>query len=373
MSRLLALAILSLALGASAAERDEPRAAARVEHSLGADRFVAGGSALVTRPVPGDLIAAGGELDVLASVGGDMVVAGGNVRIDGATGQDLYAAGGHVGLDAPVARNARIAGGSVRIGPRAHITGGATISGGEVNVLAGVESYLQVAAGRVFIDAPIGGDVEAAGEEIELGPNARIAGRLRYASRREPIRHADAQVRGGLERIPLPRVEIEEVPWRGVARTAFWIWTAGLMILGVVLVAGFPDTASRVAETACRRPGWSLVMGFVGLVVIPSAALVIAITGIGVPLALLAGLAYLGLLLVGYVAAGIALGAAVSQRWGGARAQATAWRAAAAAAAILVLCVIVRVPYAGALVALLALLIGMGAILLQFRRGARQA
>ena len=366
--------MLTLALAANAFQRDEQRAAARVEHSVGADRFVAGGSALVTRPVPGDLIAAGGELDVLASVGGDMVVAGGNVRIDGTTGQDLYAAGGHVALDAPVARNARIAGGSVRIGPRAHIKGGATISGGEVNVLAGVESYLQVAAGRVYIDASVGGDVEAAGEEIELGPSARIAGRLRYASQREPIRHPGAEVHGGLERIALPRsVELDEMPWRGIARTVLWVWTAGLMVLGVVLVAAFPGTVSRVAATARQRPGWSLAMGFVGLVVIPSAALAIAVTGVGIPLALLAALVYLGLLLVGHVAVGIALGTAVLERWGGVRAQRTAWRAAVSAAAILSICAIVQVPFAGAFVALLALLIGMGAILLQFRRAARPA
>lgn len=341
----------------------------RVEHSLGADRFVAGGSALVTRPVPGDLLAAGGELDVLGAVGGDMVVVGGNVRIDGATGQDLYAAGGQVGLDALVARNARIAGGRVRIGPRARIKGGATISGGEVNVLGGVESYLQVAAGRVYIDAPVGGDVEVAGDEIELGPDARIAGRLRYASEREPIRHPRAEVIGGAERIPLPRgVEYKEIPWRGVAQTVFWLWTASQMLLGAMLVAAFPDTVSRVAATARRRPGWSLVMGFVGLVVIPSAALVIALTGVGVPIALLAGLAYLALLLVGCAAAGIALGSAVLERWARAHAQRTAWRAAGAAAAILAICVIVRVPFAGPLAALVALLIGMGAILLQFGR-----
>ncbi|HSG35659.1 MAG TPA: hypothetical protein VLA37_14095, partial [Sphingomonadaceae bacterium] len=224
-------------------------------------------------------------------------------------------------------------------------------------------------AGRVYIDAPIGGDVEAAGREIELGPNARIAGTLRYAAEQEPVRHAEAQVRGGIKRFEFPgSTDIKVPPWRGVSRVVLWLWTAGLMLLAAVSVAAFPDVALRVAATARRRLGLSLLLGFVALVVIPSAAAVIAVTAVGLPLALLAGLVYLGLLLVGYATAGIALGDAVLSRWGAAHAQWTGRRAAAAAVAILLIGIIARVPIAGALVALVALLIGMGAILLQFRR-----
>jgi len=367
MSRLLALVVLLLlALTSIANERE--RLMPRAERSLGADRFVAGGSALVTQPVEGDLVAAGGQVDVFETVGGDAVLAGGRVRLDAAVGQDLYAAGGRVAINAPVARNARVAGGNVLVGPRTRIGGGASIAGGKVDLLGAVDGYLQAAAGHLYIDAPVAGDVEAIAREIELGPKARISGRLRYASERELVRHADAQVLGDVERFALDQRIAPRMPDRGDARALAGIWTAGLMLLGAVLVLAFPQTSRRVAASASARFGWSLVLGFVGLVTIPAAALLCAITGIGLPLALVAVLAYFGLLLVGYVAAGAALGSLALERWSAGRATRAGWRAGAAALGVLVLALLAWVPFVGAAIALVALLAGLGAILLQFRR-----
>lgn len=366
---LVAVAFIAAAVGANAATDGKSHMGRRAEHSLGADRFLAGPTVLVRQSVTGDLFAAGGEIDVVAKVDGDVVLSGGRVQLDAPAGQDVYAAGGRVAVDAAVARNVRIAGGSVQIGPRAKIGGGATIAGGKVDVLGPVERYLQIAAASVYIDAPVGGDVEAVGRYIELGPNARIAGRLNYAAEQAPIRHPEAQVAGGIKAIALPPGKDFKIPpWRGVARVISWLWTAGLMLLAAVLVAAFPDVALRVARTARQRLGLSLLLGFAGLVVIPSAAAVIALTAVGAPLALLAGLLYLGLLLVGYVAAGIALGDAVLSRWGAAHAQWMGRRAGAAAVAILLIALLAYVPIAGVLITLFALLVGMGAILLQFRR-----
>lgn len=369
MFRLLALVALFLFVVASIANAREP-AIPRAERSFGADRFVAGARAIVTQPVAGDLIAAGGQVDVFETVGGDAVLAGGRVRLDAAVGQDLYAAGGSVAVNAPVARNARIAGGSVLVGPRTRIVGGASIAGGTVDLLGAVDGYVQVAAGHLYIDAPIAGDVEAVAREIELGPNARITGRLRYTSELELVRHADAKVLGGVERSAL---DLRIGPDRGEARTLAGIWTAGLMLLGAVLVLAFPQTSRRVAASAREHFGGSLVLGFVGLVTIPAAALVCAITGIGLPLALVVVLAYFGLLLVGYVAAGTTLGSLALERWSAGRATRSGWRAASAALGVLVLALLAWVPFVGTVIAVVALLAGLGAILLQFRRVPTQA
>ncbi|HVB47793.1 MAG TPA: hypothetical protein VNF69_05320 [Burkholderiales bacterium] len=63
MLRILAVALfaisgLALAAPAETAERGP------IVREAGADRFVAGGSAIVSKPVAGDLYAAGGDLDL---------------------------------------------------------------------------------------------------------------------------------------------------------------------------------------------------------------------------------------------------------------------------------------------------------------------
>lgn len=377
MHRILFLAALGFATAALAVNAAVPansREGKRVEHTLGTDRSVAGASVLVRQPVNGDLFVAGGEVDVVATVEGDAVLAGGRVRLDAAAREDVYAAGGRVAVDASVTRNVRIAGGSVQIGPRARIGGSVSIAAGKVDVLGAVEHYLQIAAGHVYIDGPIGGDVEVAGRDIELGPNARIGGTLRYLAEQAPVLDPDAQVAGGVHRFMRETsTKFSAPPWRGLARIVLWLWTVGLMLLAAVLVAGFPEITLQMAATGRRRLGLSLVLGFVGLVVIPSAAVVIASTAVGVPIALLAGLFYLGLLLAGYVTSGILLGDAVLSRWGKDHAQRTGRRAIAAALAILLIGLIARVPIAGPVATVIALLIGMGAVLLQFRRTAPAA
>ncbi len=354
------LMLIAPIAGTIADERGEQR----YLRQLGTDTFLAGGSARVSQPVTGDLVVAGGELRIDAPVAGDLVVAGGSVRIDSALSQDLYAAGGELALEGTLARNARVAGGSVSVGPRARIAGNASLAGGRVEVLGAVGGYLQAAGGRVYLDGRVEGDVEATAGALELGPNARIGGMLRYRGGAELVQHPMAQVQGGIERLEMP---VRRVAERSPAPALFGVWTLGLMAMAAVLVLALPGFFGRVAQATRARFGWSLLWGFLALAAIPVAVVILLATVIGIPLALVALLGYFALLLVGYVAAGIALGDATLARWWAARAAHRGWRALAAALGVLVIGLAALIPWLGSLIAMLALVAGMGALLLQAR------
>jgi cytoskeletal protein CcmA (bactofilin family) len=367
--RLLACIAIGILVAAPGARADE-REAHLVLRQMGGDTFVAGDSPRVAQPVKGDLVAAGGELRIAAPVAGDLIAVGGTLRIAGTAAQDLYAAGGQVELEGQVARNARAAGGSVSLAPQARIAGNASLAGGSIEVLGGVGGYLQAAGGRVLIDGRVDGDVEVAAGELELGPQARIAGKLRYRSGAPLRQDADAQVKGGIERREMP---VRHVAERSPAPAAFGIWTLGLMALAAVLVAALPGFFGRVAEAARGRIGWSLLAGFLALVAVPAAIIVLLATVIGIPLALLAVLGYPALLLLGYVSAGIALGNLALRKWLAARAARKGWQALFAALGVLAIGIAALIPWLGALVAFFALIAGMGALVLQLRTGARAA
>ena len=129
-----------------------------------------------------------------------------------------------------------------------------------------------------------------------------------------------------------------------------------------------PDFYARVAQTLRTRGWMSLLLGFLALVCIPVAALILVFTLIGVPLALLAIALCLALLLVGYVSAGI--GAWALAKLKADRTEAKWWRIGAAVLGVLAISLLGRLPYLGGLVVLGALLIGLGALLLQVRTGA---
>lgn len=337
-----------------------------VERDFGTDHFTAGGTVSVTKPVAGDLVAAGGNVDVAAEIGGDAVIAGGNVRLGAPLRQGLYTAGGRVSVNTTVQRNARIAGGTVEIGPQAMIGGNVTIGGGEVRISGAIDGYLQAGGGRVIIDGTVGGDVEVGSGRVELGPNARINGRLRYASRDELQRDPGAEVKGGVERFspraawPVPS-GIQERAGRGVG----WVWSIGLLTIAAILVAALPSVYTGVSATVRERWALSLLIGFIALVCIPVAALIAMFTIIGVPLALATIALYLALLLLGYVSAGISAGELALQRFQASRASHTGWRVAAAVLGMLAISLLGRLPWVGGLIVFAAMLLGIGALLMQ--------
>jgi hypothetical protein len=142
------------------------------------------------------------------------------------------------------------------------------------------------------------------------------------------------------------------------------------MVLAALLVGDLPEFYARVTATMQARPGASLLAGFVALVCVPIAAAILAVTIVGIPLALIALGLYLALLVVGYASAGVALGDVVLKRVRAAAAAELWWRVGAAMLATLAIALVARVPYLGGAVMLAALVLGIGALLLQTRRSA---
>lgn len=375
---LMLVALFALLLASTLRAEDAKPA---TERRIGSDTFVFGGSVRIDQPVAGDLIAAGGNVDVDAAVEGDAVLAGGNLRVNAGVGQNLYAAGGRLMLDSAVGRNVRVAAGQVDIGAKASIGRNLTVGGGQVSVRGPVKGSVMVGGGRVLIDAVVDGDVSSTAGRLTLGPNARIGGALRYRSSEAIERDPAAQVTGAVVQSALPGRAASAATgrgwdsdhhgrmgwWGGMGMGIGWFWAIGLMALAAVLVSAWPAGTQRIAATWRQRWGWSVLWGFVTLVCVPAAAVLLMVTIIGMPIAMLALLLFAGLLLVGYTASGIALGQWALSRWRADAADRPGWRMASAALAVLALAVLGAVPLLGMWVALLAMLAGMGAIVQQTR------
>lgn len=337
-----------------------------VQRDFGNDRFAAGKLLLIERPVSGDLIAAGSEIEVAAAVIGDALLAGGSVAVNKPISQSLYAAAGKLLINDAVGRNVRVAGGRIEFSPISEVAGNVSASGGEIELKGKVKGYVQAAGGRVFIDAIIVGNVEATSGQVELGPNAKITGNFRYASREPLKRDPAAQTNGGVEIFEAPGGwPVPENVEHTIGRSGGWIWTIGLLIIAALLMLALPNFYARVAGTLRSRPGMSALIGFVTLVCMPIAALIFMITIIGVPLGLLTVMLYALLLVLGYVAAGMSLGEWAVKRVKGDHPSSPLWRVGAAVLGVLLVSLLARIPWVGAWVALVALIAGVGVLVLQ--------
>ena len=318
----------------------------------------------------GDLVTFAAEVQVTSPVGGKAVLAGGNVRVAERVEGDLFAAGGNVTIAAAVGGHARVAGGNVELASSGSVEKDLSIAGGDVEIHGPVGGSVHVGAGIVLLDSAVAGDVRAASGDLRLGPNARIAGRL--VNRGAHVsRDPAAVVEGGVVERPREARYREHV---GVGRKGGgWWWTLGLVALAALLAAAFPREVQRVSGALRAHPGVALFAGFVALICVPFAALILGITIIGLPVALVVLLLYGVLLLVGYAAAGVMLGDAALQRWLAPHAAHLGYRIGAATLAMLALALVAKLPVLGAFAVLAAILFGMGAIVMSIVRASRPA
>jgi len=342
-----------------------------LSQQFGTDYFGAGGMLNLTDPVEGDAFLAGGQVATASEVNGDLVAAGGEVSIGGSVGDDVYAAGGDVKVDAIIHGNARIGGGDVTVGPATVIAGATTLTGGRVDFEGNSHGFLKISGGTVTMAGQALGDVEVRAEELVIGPDTQIGGRLVYRGPVEPLVPEGAVIAGGVEFHEFAHGSFIHDQRGPVREVVHWVgsvlWFAGMFFVGALFLVLFPGLSTRAAETIGRDPWQSLGLGLAILVCVPFVAVVLLVTIIGIPLALLLLPLYLLLMFLGWIVAALFIGqrGMAAVRGTGAAPMSTASRLLALLLALLALSLVRHLPFLGSIVAFLALIAGIGALVSQ--------
>jgi len=350
-------------------------AAEEARGSFGDDRYVAGDDVMLEEDVTGDALVVGGRSEVAGRVGGDALVTGGTVDVRGEIGEDVYAAGGDVRVEATVRGNLRAAGGSVSLEPGASVAGNATLAGGNVDVYGKVGGGLQAFGGRIRLNGEVAGDVEAASDNVRVGPDARIGGKLLYRGPGMPEVAEGAVIAGGVEKQRRAWKEIR--PESGIGRAAAGVmralWFAGVLLLGVLFVALFPAFSRQAAATVRSDALASVGLGLALLVAVPVVAVVLFVTIIGIPLGFAVLLGYALMLMLGYITGALALGDLLLAKAKPAESGSPGWRILFLVLALLVVALVRRIPVVGELAVFALFLAGFGAFVLRLLRGYRGA
>lgn len=307
-SAILFTALLAMAGATFAA--DAPTNGPTPAQRAGRNVYLGGGNVRPHAMVEGDLMAAGGKVILDREVKGDASLAGGSIEVSAAVGDDLRAVGGDVNIAGAVGGELIAAGGNVTLASAARVGRGASFLAGVLTVDGTVAGPIEANAQRVVINGAVGGDVELRAAEIELGPNANIAGSLRYTSPGEMRRAPGASVAGAVQRqepVAMPhdsspghrwqrRMELDRPSWMGWGLT----YMALLACAGVLLLV-LPGYSNRAAEAIGRTPWLALLVGFGALVGIPAFAGLLFISLLGIPVGILVLAVYPALLLLGYL------------------------------------------------------------------------
>lgn len=371
--------------GAASTSRSEARAVS------GPNVYAAGSQVRPGADVEGDFVAVGGRVIVDRPVKGDVNIAGGAVDVRAAVGDDLRAAGGDVTIDAEVRGEVFASGGNVHVDRNARIVHAAHLYGGKVSIDGRVDGPLRVGAQTIVINGEVGGDARLVGERIELGPTAKLAGALRWASPNE-LKRADAAVVGGaVTREADPEWARDRMPmherghgWgmRGWGMPGGGWFAAGvlgffsMLASGALLLLAVPRFAAQAAGHVGATPLQAFGLGVAAVVGVPLLAVLLFITVLGIPLGLAMLALYPLMLLIGYLVGVLFIGqrarAALRPQ---ADASSYAMTLGFFALALLLVTLLGSLPFIGGLLLAVIAVLGLGAgvIELQRRRAARTA
>ena len=323
--------------------------------------YMTGTEVRPTGPIHGDLVAAAGRISVDYAINGDAVLAAGSIDVRGRVGEDLRIAGGFVTLTGRVRGEALVVAASLGFGPDAEVGGRAWLAGGDVALAGRFHHDVKVYARNVLVLGHITGDVHLFGAAIEVLPSARIDGNLTYVSN-TPIKiHPGARVAGKVIREP-GRLPTLRMPGWPPFRPLLMF---GLLAAGALLLALFPRFTASAVQTVQASPLGSLGLGIAIFFSLPPVMLLLVITIIGIPIALMLAGLYAVALLAGFLVAAFFIGERLLKlgRW---RAEGGYWtRVGMLAIALIILWLVRHVPYVGGLLILVALAIGLGAMALQ--------
>lgn len=261
-----------------------------------------------------DYFSAGNYVTVSGIVNGDAYVAGETVIVDGTVNGDLLVAGRKVDIRGIIKGDVRVVGKSVTVS--GNIAGNLTIGGSDVELTntASIAGSVVAGASQMAVAAPIGKDLTAGVGKLTV--ESKVKGDVNYWSDADVTMGPDATVSGRVERRALPEQKSKPSPGSMVAPFAGFklINMIGLFILGLILLRLAPVYAKETVARIHARPWFALFIGFCAVIMVPVTILVLMMTVIGFPLAMVGVFAFILLCTFAKVFAALAIGTYILAR-----------------------------------------------------------
>ncbi len=315
---------------------------------------------------------AGESVTVDSATQGDLAVAGQTVIVNGNVEKSLFAAGDRVNIRGNVGDHARLAGSRITISGNINgdvfavgqivtiskdtvISGGLYAAGSTIIVNGTVKGEVRSAASELIINGHTG-SVNAYGD-VTVNKTAVIAGDLRNKSNHQATVADGATITGA--------THFTEVKRSANGLAVFLTFAAvvsllGWIILGLLVILLLAKQAQKALDRAFASPAGAAGYGFAVLLFVPITAIILAITLIGLPIALVLGLAWLLVVIIGSLVGKIALGAVIYKLFAKDKPYIASWLTLGIG--IIASALVGFIPVIGDLVKFIFLLIGIGAL-----------
>jgi len=294
-----------------------------------------GNTVSIDSPVHDDIFASGGVININAPVN-SAVVAGGTVNINAPVAGDVFVAGGQVLVNSDVGGKVVAWGGTINI--MGNVTTNAILGGGEVNI---------------HPRSVIGRDAMIFGENVHNA--GRIYGNLAVSA-------SNFYNSGSAGKIDFQQFSSEGATPSGWPSAFGVLMILGYLVIGVLLIRFFPAQVYAIDEEIRRSPIVRTAAGFVLVVISMVLIVIVAVTVIGIPLAIVSSMALVTALMVSGLLASFSLG-----KWLVNLFKFKASDMISFVIGFAIFNALFYIPYAGGVINLIAMSLGVGAIFYALR------
>ena len=311
--------------------------------------------------VTGDLNCASQFLIQDGIVEGNINAACRNLDVSGRVDRSVRAFCQNNNISGEIKRNLVNFSSSLNIRPGAKIGGDVTAFCGDLSMDGQIGKGLRCGAGTVVISGTVNGDVSLSADKITLMPTAKILGDFKYKSKKEAKIENGAQISG--------ETKWTKVLAKGKKKKGFFTaknLVIKILFLAASVVCGFfllliTKKFVRGAKEAIEKSFLkSLGLGFICLICIPIAIVILLITIIGIPVAVISLFAYLILFYIAKIFVGITLGGKILTGFKKDKEAPLGW---SLVIGLIIIYILTSLPYIGWIVYLVAVFIGFGAAL----------
>jgi cytoskeletal protein CcmA (bactofilin family) len=333
------------------------------------DLIVACGTLQSEAVVKGDLISASNRFVQSGIVEGSVIAGAKDIDISGQVNGSVRGFAQNISIDGKVNRNVIGFCASLNVKPDADIGGDLTAFCGELSLDGRVGKGLRGSIGTLIISGTVNGDVSIKADEITLMPTAKILGDFKYKGKKQAKIESGAFV-SGQTLWTKKEAKKEEKP-KGIFSVKSLVteslFLLALMVTGIVLTFIFKKNArqakSAVTGSFLKSLGW----GFVFMVCIPIAIVILIITIIGIPVALISSFAYAILIYIAKLPVATALGEKIIKAFGK---EGEPSLIGSMLLGLVVLTILLNIPYLEWLIYFVVIFTGFGAILISCRQSA---
>jgi hypothetical protein len=266
--------------------------------------YGAGNTVSISGKAEQDVYVAGGTVTINAEVGSDLVVAGGTVQVHAPVGDDLRVVGGDVTVAGKVGGDLVVAGGTVNVLSTAEIDGDILFVGGDVVVSGAVKGSVVGTANTVRIDSGVGGDVKVTADQLlTLTDRAEVMGNVIYKSSAGIARAQNATVTGN--------VTHQSISSSAGNNTYAILPLFAVLFAALTIFLLFRERLQLVVDTTKTSFGTNGLIGLGVFLTVPVVSVLLMVSVLGIIPGVVLLLAYIALMLIVWVCAGIVLGTLV--------------------------------------------------------------